>query len=280
MPRKLQSATISFGLVTIPTDLYTAASSESISFHQIHGPCGSRIKQQLFCPVCQRVVERSELVKGYELSQGQHVVVSEEELDNLEAAASQSIDIIQFVPLQTVDPVYFEKTYYLGAGKGGDKAYRLLAHVMEKTERVALGKMVMRGKENLVLIRAAHGGLMLHAMYYADEVRDFNEIPKGQATTTEAELNLARRLVEDLSETAFQPEQFRDEYRDRLLELIQHKAEGKDITIQPEEQPAQVVDLMEALKASLEKGPKQLRRRGAKALRIEAAPAKKTAARR
>jgi DNA end-binding protein Ku len=280
MPRKLQSATISFGLVTIPTDLYTAQSSENISFHQIHGVCGSRIKQQLSCPVCQRVVERSELVKGYELSKGQHIVVTEEDLDKLEAAASQSIDILQFVPLQTVDPVYFEKTYYLGTGKGGDKAYKLLAHVMEKTQRVALGKMVMRGKENVVLIRAAHGGLMLHVMYYADEVRDFNEIPKGQATTTEAELNLASRLVEDLSETSFQPEQFRDEYRDRLLELIQHKAEGKDITIEPEEQPAQVVDLMEALKASLEKGPKQLPRRGAKAVRIEASAAKKTAARR
>jgi DNA end-binding protein Ku len=280
MPRKLQSATISFGLVTIPTDLYTATSSENISFHQIHGACGSRIKQQLFCPVCQRVVERSELVKGYELTKGQHVEVTEEELEKLEAAASQSIDILQFVPLQTVDPVYFEKTYYLGAGKGGDKAYKLLAHVMEKTERVAMGKLVMRGKENLVLIRAAQGGLMLHVMYYADEVRDFTEIPKGQATTTEAELNLARRLVEDLSEPTFQPEQFRDEYRDRLLEVIQHKAAGKDITVQPEEQPAQVVDLMEALKASLEKGPKQLRRRGAKAVRIEAVPAKKVASRR
>jgi DNA end-binding protein Ku len=280
MPRKLQSATISFGLVTIPTDLYTATSSENISFHQIHGACGSRIKQQLFCPVCQRVVERSELVKGYELTKGQHVEVTEEEMDKLEAAASQSIDILQFVPLQTVDPVYFEKTYYLGAGKGADKAYKLLAHVMEKTQRVALGKLVMRGKENLVLIRAARGGLMLHQMYYADEVRDFNEIPKGQGTTTEAELNLATRLVEDLSETTFQPEQFRDEYRDRLMEVIQHKAAGKDITIQPEEQPAPVVDLMEALKASLEKGPKQLRRRGAKAVRVEGVPAKNVASRR
>jgi DNA end-binding protein Ku len=279
MPRKLQSATISFGLVTIPTDLYTATSSENISFHQIHGVCGSRIKQQLFCPVCQRVVERNELVKGYEISKGQHVQVTEEELEKLEAATSQSIDILQFVPLQTVDPIYFEKTYYLGAGKGADKAYTLLAQVMEKAQRVALAKMVMRGKENLVLLRAARGGLMLHTMYYADEVRDFNEIPKGQATTTEAELKLASRLVDDLSEATFQPELFRDEYRERLMEVIQHKAEGKDVTVQPEEQPAQVVDLMDALKASLERGPKQLRRRGAKAVRIEATP-KKTAARR
>ena len=277
MARKLQSTSISFGLVTIPTDLYTATSSENISFHQIHETCGSRIKQQLFCPACQRVVERHELVKGYEMAKGQHVQVTEEELDKLEAASSQSIDILQFVPLNTVDPIYFEKTYYLGVGKGGDKPYMLLSQVMEKTQRVALAKMVMRGKENLVLIRASQGGLLLHLMYYADEVRDFNEVPKGQATTTQAELNLATRLVEDLSETSFQPELYKDEYRERVMEMIEQKAQGQEITIEPMGKPAPVVDLMEALKASLEGGPKKLRRTSSKVPPIQKTAEKKTA---
>ena len=280
MARKLQSAAISFGLVTIPTDLYTATSSESISFHQIHAPCGSRIKQQLFCPVCERVVERSELVKGYELVKGQHVQVTEGELEKLEAASSQSIDILQFVPLQTVDPIYFEKTYYLGPGKGGDKPYQLLAQAMEKTQRVALAKVVMRGKENLVLIRAAQGGLMLHLMYYADEVRDFQEIPKGQATTTGAELNLALRLIDELSEPAFQPEQFEDEYRARVHAMLQQKAEGKEVRAEPQPQQGQVLDLMSALKASLEKGAKKAKAPVAKPARTESLAGKKTAARR
>ena len=277
MARKLQSTTISFGLVTIPTDLYTATSSENISFHQIHGTCGSRIKQQLFCPVCERVVERQELVKGYEVSKGQHVQVTEEELDKLEAAGSQSIDIVQFVPLSSVDPIYFEKTYYLGPAKGGDKPYALLTQVMEKTQRVALAKMVMRGKENLVLVRAAKGGLMLHLMYYADEVRDFSEVPKGQATTTQAELNLATRLVEDLSETTFQPDLYRDEYRERVLHMIEQKAAGQEVTIEPMGQPAPVVDLMEALKASLEGESKKLRKPATKVAPFSKTSSKKTA---
>jgi DNA end-binding protein Ku len=259
MPRKLQSANISFGLVSILTSLYTATSSEQVSFHQIHAKCGSRIKQQIFCPVCKVVVDRSELVKGYELAEGRHVTVTQDELEKVEASTSQSIDILQFVPLQTVDPIYFENTYYLGPAKGGEKPYRLLAHAMEKTQRVALAKFVMRGKENLVLIRAGRGGLILHTMYYADEVRDFGEIEKGQATTTEAELNLAMRLIDELSETAFHPEEFHDEYRERLLEMINRKAEGKQVAVEPQAKPAAVVDLMEALKASLEKGARKAR---------------------
>lgn len=204
MARKLQSASISFGLVTIPADLYTATSAESISFNQIHEPCGSRIKQQLFCPVCNRVVERSELVKGYEISKGTYVQLTEADLDKLEAAESQHIEIMHFLPLSAVDPIYFENTYYLGAGKGGEKPYQLLRHAMEKRQQVALAKMVMRGKENLVLVRAAKDLLLLHFMYYADEVRDTGEIPKGNATTSEQELNLALQLIDALAEPNFQ----------------------------------------------------------------------------
>lgn len=260
MPRKLQSAAISFGLVTIPVNLYTAVSTHDVHFHQIHAVCGSRIKQQLYCPVCERVVERDELVKGYEISKGQYVRLTQEELDKLEAATSQSIDIVQFVPLTSVDPIYFEDTYYLGPDRRGEKPYQLLTQAMEKTQQVAVAKYVMRGKENLVLIRPARGGLMLHRMYYADEVRDFGEIEKGTATTTDQELNLAVRLIEELSEPEFRPEGFHDEYRERVLTAINEKAEGKEVAVQPKERPAQVVDLMDALRASLEKGDKKGRK--------------------
>jgi DNA end-binding protein Ku len=164
------------------------------------------------------------------------------------------IDIAEFVPLEKVDPIYFEKTYYLGPDKGGDKAYRLLRDAMVKTDRVALAKYVMRGKENLVLIRATDEGLMLHTMYFADEIRDFGEIDKGQdATVKPNELQLAERLIDELSSKEFKPEQYHDEYRDRLLEVVESKVEGKEITsIAPQEQRTQVIDLMEALKQSLE----------------------------
>lgn len=277
MPRKLQSAAISFGLVTIPADLYTATSAESISFNQIHEPCGSRIKQQIFCPVCNRIVERSELVKGFEISKGQYVQLNDADLEQLEAAESQHIEIMQFLPLSAVDPIYFEKTYYLGAGKGGDKPYQLLRQAMEKRQQVALAKMVMRGKENLVLVRAAKDLLLLHFMYYADEVRDTAEIPKGNATTSEQELHLALQLIDALAEPNFQPDLYRDEYRERVMNMIQEKAEGKAITVAPQVTAAPVLDLMSALKASLEKGAKP--RPAARPARAEGTTGKKTAAR-
>src|SRR5512145_1318591 len=181
-PHSLGSGTISFGLVSIPVRLYTAASSANVSFNLLHAKCGSRIKQQTFCPVCNEVVDRVALVRGYEFSKDQYVRVADEELKSLEGEASKIIDIAEFVPLEKVDPIYFERTYYLGADKGGEKAYRLLADAMAKGGRVALAKFVMRGKESLVLIRSAQDGLLLHTMYFADEVRDFGEIDKGQST--------------------------------------------------------------------------------------------------
>src|SRR4029434_5048242 len=177
-PHSLGSGTISFGLVSIPVKLYSAAVSQNVAFNMLHAKCGSRIKQQTFCPVCQVTIERNELVRGYEFAKDQYVRVSDEELKSLEGEESKVIDIAEFVPLDQVDPIYFEKTYYLGPDKGGDKAYRLLADAMVKTGRGALAKFVMRGKENLVLIRASQNGLMLHTMYFADEIRDFSEINK------------------------------------------------------------------------------------------------------
>src|SRR5262245_48868473 len=254
-PHSLGSGTISFGLVSIPVKMYTAASAGGVSFNQLHAKCGNRLRQQMFCPVDNEVVDRSQIVKGYEFQKDQYVRFTDEEIKSLEGEASKVIDITEFVPLSTVDPIYFEKTYYLGPDKGGDKAYRLLADAMAKTKRVALAKFVMRGKESLVLIRPAQHGLMLHTMYFADEVRDFGEIGKGESTPLkEGEMGLATRLIDDLSHEEFKPEEYHDDYRQRVLDLVNSKVEGKEITaVTPEVHRAQVIDLMDALKQSLAK---------------------------
>jgi DNA end-binding protein Ku len=221
----------------------------------LHAKCGSRIKQQTFCPVCQVTIERNELVRGYEFAKDQYVRVNDDELKSLEGEDSKIIDIAEFVPLDQVDPIYFEKTYYLGPDKGGDKAYRLLAETMAKADRVAVARFIMRGKESLVLIRPAQDGLMLHTMYFADEVRDFGEIEKGKtAKIAEREGELARKLIDELSTDEFKPEQYKDEYRERVLEMVNKKVEGKEITVTASEAPrSQVIDLMDALKESLAK---------------------------
>ena len=254
-PHSLGSGTISFGLVSIPVKMYTAASPAGVSFNQLHAKCGNRLRQQMFCPVDNEVVDRSQIVKGYEFQKDQYVRFTDEEIKSLEGEASRVIDIAEFVPLSSVDPIYFEKTYYLGPDKGGEKPYRLLADAMAKTEQVALAKFVMRGKESLVLIRPAQGGLMLHTMYFADEVRDFGEIGKGEsATLKEGEMGLALRLIEDLTHAEFKPEQYQDDYRQRVLDLVNLKVEGKEVTMAaPETHRAQVIDLMDALKQSLAK---------------------------
>lgn len=253
-PHSIGSGTLSFGLVSIPVKMYTAASSASVSFNLLHEKCGGRIKQQQVCPACNEVLERSSLVKGYEFAKDQYVRFTEDELKSLEGEASQMIDIAEFVPLEQVDPIYFEKSYYLGPDKGGSKAYRLLCDAMIKTSRVALAKFVMRGKESLVLIRPSQDGLMLHTMYYVDEVRNFGEIDKGaDASIKSGELDLALRLIEELSHDEFKPEQYEDEYRGRVMSVVESKVEGKEVTaIGPQVQRTQVIDLMDALKQSLE----------------------------
>ncbi|MGQ0811316.1 MAG: non-homologous end joining protein Ku [Nitrospiraceae bacterium] len=256
MPRMLREGVISFGLVNIPVGLYTAARSENVSFNQIHAKCGSRIKQQIYCPKCEVVVDRVDLVKGYEVADDQYVLFTESELEQLEDETSDSMTIVEFVPLSTVDPLYFEKSYYLGPGKGGTKTYQLLAKAMAKTQQAALAQYVMYGKENLVLIRPVQSGLVLHVMYYADEVRDFHEIDKGKDTVfTEAEMELAVRLINDLKKKEFQPQQYEDQYRERVLELIQRKQQGKKLQTTSRATPRpSVIDLMAVLKASIQKG--------------------------
>jgi DNA end-binding protein Ku len=278
-PRSLGSGTISFGLVSIPVKLYPAASSQSISFNLLHAKCGNRIRQQRFCPVCNEVVEREGLVKGYEFAKDQYVKISDEELEALEGEASKAIEISEFVPLAKVDPVYFEKSYYLGPDKGGEKAYRLLSDAMTQAGKVALAKFVLRGRENLVLVRSAQSGLMLHTMYFADEVRNFDEISKGEsAKISGAETNLALRLIDELSSEQFNPEQYEDEYRQRVLNLVNTKAEGKEITVaEPQVHRAQVIDLMEALKESLGKKVAKEKKPAVRAQSAEAEKGKKRA---
>ncbi|HKQ19348.1 MAG TPA: Ku protein [Candidatus Eisenbacteria bacterium] len=276
------SGTISFGLVSIPIKMFTAASSAGVSFNQIHPKCGGRIRQQLICPTCNEVVDRTALVKGYEFAKDQYVQFTEDELKALEGEASKMIDIAEFVPLADVDPIYFEKTYYLGPDKGGEKAYRLLADAMLKSGRVALAQFVMRGKENLVLIRPSRKGLMLHTMYFADEIRDFGEVDKGEdAKVKPGELELAERLVKELSSDSFKPEKYNDDYRERVLGVVEQKVEGKEVTsVAPQAQRAQVIDLMDALKQSLGKrgsrpsaGGDDEEERGAKTAALQKKPA-------
>jgi len=251
----LGSGTISFGLVSIPVRMYSASQSANVRFNMLHKKCGNRVKQQYYCPVDNEIVERSDIAKGYEHAKDQYVQVTDEELKAVEGEASQVIDISEFVPLPKVDPIFFENTYYLGPDKSGEKAYRLLADAMAKTSRVALAKFVLRGKESLVLIRSAQGGLMLHTMYFADELRDFGEVDKGEDAKIKAgELELATRLIDELSSEEFKPEQYKDDYRLRVLDMLNMKIEGKEVTaVGPQVQRAQVIDIMDALKKSLEK---------------------------
>ena len=286
-PHSIGSGTISFGLVSIPIKMFTAASAGGVSFNQLHQKCGGRIRQQQICPTCNEVVERSALVKGYEFAKDQYVQFTEEELKALEGEASRMIDIAEFVPLSQVDPIYFEKTYYLGPDKGGEKAYRLLSDAMLKAGRVALAKYVMRGKENLVLIRPAKNGLMLHTMYFSDEIRDFGEVDKGDdAKIKPGEMDLAERLLAELTSEKFNPDQYADEYRTRVLQVVEQKVEGKEVTsLAPQAQRTQVIDLMDALKQSLGKrgasgdGAKSAleKKPAAKARKAEPAPREKKA---
>ena len=284
-PRSIGSATISFGLVSIPIRLYVATHSEQISFNLLHAECGTRIKQQTVCPHCNRVVERSELVKGREVSRDRYVTFTTEELEALEAAASPALDIQEFVPLADVDPVYFEDTHYLGADKGGEKAYRLLVDAMTATGMGALAQHVSRGKEHLVMIRPRDGVLMLHTLYYADEVRSAADIETGAAVKTKAaEVELARKLVAELSHDAFHPEQYHDHWRERVEAAVQQKVAGEEVQAAPVvPDRAQVIDLMDALKQSLARGRGKAaaaaagKRRPAAAARTSAPPARKRA---
>jgi DNA end-binding protein Ku len=253
---------LSFGLVAIPVCVHTATKSENVSFHLLHNKCGSRVRNQHYCPVCNVVVERDDLVRGFQHAKDQYVRITEEELDSLEAEANSSIDLKDFIPLTSVDPVYFENTHYLGADKGGEKPYRLLADAMAKSGRVAIAELVSRGKDQLVLIRPYRKGLVLHTMYHADEVRDFQQVPKGEnVKVSEKELELGVGLIDRLTSEEFNPENYKKEYRMRVLAMLDEKSKGKEIVIDtaPAPKRGQVIDIMEALKRSMERVPAKKR---------------------
>jgi DNA end-binding protein Ku len=245
---------ISFGLVTIPVKVYSAArSSESISFNLLHKDCGSRLKQQYVCQRDGQNVERAEMVKGFEFSKGQYVLFSEEELKALEEKSSQTIEITEFVPASAVDPVYFDKAYYLGPDRQGDKAYRLLAKAMQETGRWAVARYGARGRNYLVVLRPNGEGLVMQQLHYAHEVRPFSEIGLADgAEIREQELKLALLLAEQVSAESFVPENYLDDRRTKLQELVDRKVAGEQITTPEAEEPkGQVIDLMEALRQSL-----------------------------
>lgn len=277
----MASGTISFGLVSIPVKLYTAASSQSVRFNMLHSECGGRVKQQLHCPTCDVTIQRSDTVKGYEYTKGQYVQFSDEELKTLEAERSSTLEIQEFVPLASVDFIQVEKSYYLGPDKGGDKAFKLLAESMKKKDRVAVGGWSARGKEQLFLIRPYQEGLMLHQLYYANEVRAYDDVDQGATFNfSEAESNLAEKLIDQLTVEEFQPDKFEDAYAKRVLEVVDQKVAGQEITAAPEAPKAQIIDLFEALKKSLAEGdaaPAEAAAPEPPAAEEEAAPAKKKA---
>ncbi len=253
--RANQSGTISFGLVSIPVKFYTAASSEQVRFNMLHKDCGGRIKQQLYCPVHDAVVSRNETIKGYEYSKGEYVTFDEDELKALEASRDSSINIVEFVPLDAFDFIQVEKSYYLGPDKGGDKAYRLLSQSMRETKKVAVGRWAARGKEQLIVIRPYRDGLLFHQMYYADEVRAFDDVDTGATFDFhDAEKKLAHQLIEQLSAKEFDVDKYEDSFRERVLSAVEQKVAGQKLQLAPEAPKAQIIDLVEALKQSLEGG--------------------------
>lgn len=257
--RATSSGTISFGLVSIPVKLFTAASSEQVRFNMLHEKCKGRLKMQYFCPTDDEVVPREQTMKGFEYARGQYVTFEEEELKALEAERNNSIEIMEFVPLDTVDFVHVEKSYYLGPDKGGDKAYQLLSESMREQNKVAVGQWAARGKEQLILIRP-HGksGLIFHQLYYANEVRDFDEVDDGaKFSFSDVEKDLAKKLIEQLSSERFDASKYRDTYNERVEAAVQQKVAGQEITVAPEAPKAQIIDLFEALKKSISENNKE-----------------------
>jgi DNA end-binding protein Ku len=248
---------VSFGLVTVPIRLYVAARDEHISFNQVHEVCGTRIKQQLFCPHCERVVERKELVKGYPLDKERNLIFKEEELKALAPESSSTMEIVQFVDLEDIDPIYYETSYYSVPEEAGRRPYALLLQTMKESKLAAIAKVTLHSRERVVVLRPYGNGLALHTIYYPNEVRAVAEY--GQPTEVklqEQEVKLAEQFAEALKKP-FHPEQFKDEYEARVLELIESRAEGHAApSATPQRKLAPVIDLMDALKKSLDQREK------------------------
>jgi DNA end-binding protein Ku len=257
-PRSIGSLTVSFGLVAIPVKQYSATQSTGgkITFHMLHQKCGSRLRQQYMCIKEEVPVERDEMVKGYEFAKDQYVMFSPEELKALEEASTQSIDITEFVPVESIDPIYFERTYYLAPDKGGSKPYALFAKALEDSGRVAVGHWAARGQSHIVALRPVDGVLVMQQLLFANEIRSPKEVDVAKVEVREPELKLARQLIEAQTSTAFDPTAYTDEVRARIEAAIQKKVEGEEIAVSEApttETTGKVIDLMSALRASLEK---------------------------
>ena len=251
--RPTATATISFGMVSIPVKLFSATESKaSISFNMLHEKCKGRVKQQYICERDNNeVVPRTEMVKGYEFAKDQYVVFTPDEIKKMEEEKTGLVDIAEFLDINLVDPVYYEGASYLAPEKGGEKAYRLLCDAMKKTGRVAVARWAARGKQYLVLLRPLKNVIILQQLRYPDEVRALDEVPAGTAESKENELKLAVQLIDQITSPAFEPAQYEDEVRKRMQAAIDRKIQGQEIASAPEQPRAQIIDIMEALKASL-----------------------------
>jgi DNA end-binding protein Ku len=255
--RAIASVTVTFGMVSIPVKLYAATQPQAgVSFNLLHGSgCGSRLKQQYICAKDGSVVERADIVKGYEFAKDQYVTFTPEELKELEEKGTQMIEISEFVPADSIDPIYYDKAYFLGPDKGGAKPYALLAEAMRETHQTAVGRYAARGKQYIVQLRAVPGGLVMQQLLYAPEVRTIADVGIEEAPVRDSELALAKQLIAQISSKAFDPTQYEDEVKKRIEAAVQKKVEGEEIAISPSapETGAQVIDLMDALRASLQK---------------------------
>ena len=254
--RSIGSLTIAFGLVSIPAKMFSATeASKAISFNMLHKDCGSRLKQQYLCLKEEIPVAREDIVKGYEFAKDQYVMFTPEELKALEEAGTQTAEITEFVPIESIDPVYFDKAYYLAPDKGGAKPYALLTRALRESGRCAVGRYAARGKQYIVMLRPIEGGLVMQQLLYAAEVRSISDIEIPPTEVKDVELKLAQQLIEQQASDTFDPTVYTDDVRARVEAAVQKKVEGQEITMAevPESGGAQVIDLMEALRASLNK---------------------------
>lgn len=241
---------LTFGLVSFPVKLYTAARSENISFNQLHKSDNSRIKQVVYCQAEDKPVPRSELVKGYEYEKDRYVVIEDEDIKKMAPNTAKVMEIMEFVKSSEVDPVYFESSYYMAPDDAGEKPYALLYNVLQKSGYVGVAKVAMHNREHIVIFRPGPTGLLMHTMYYTHEIRKVEEFRTDTSVVSEKETALAQMLVETLS-APFEPEKYRDSYRDNLQAMIDAKIKGQEVVAPPSHEPAKVVDIMEALKQSL-----------------------------
>jgi DNA end-binding protein Ku len=252
MATPVWKGTLSFGLLAIPVRLYTAARSQHMNLHQLHKVCHTRLKQPLYCPHCNRQVERSEVVRGYEYEKGQYVIVNEEEIKKITPRSSTVMEIVAFVKQEQIDPIYFDASYFMLPDKDSEKPYALLLKTLEDSDRVGIATVTMHQREYTVFIRPRKNGLTIHTMYYANEIREvagYGDAEKD-VKLKPAELKLAEQLVESLSQD-FKPEKYHDKFQENLKALIEAKQKGKAIVAEEKPRPARVIDMMEALKKSL-----------------------------